>query len=145
MRWREREKRKRGPIFNFQFLLAQFTRCKQARPSDAESFHCSMRTYYTVAATGALGEAAEQCPFWGGKNRNFRPLSPSLSTTMTATRMLSTVLERTICEVSRLVPHKGCCIVPTENGGENGWGRSLRPMGNKGLSLRCKNLGECGQ
>jgi len=33
------------------------------------------------------------------------PMTTSLSTTKTATRMLSTVLESTTCEVSRLVPY----------------------------------------
>ena len=81
-----------GQIFDFLIYLRQYARCKRAEPSDAESFHCPLRTYRAVGATGRLGEATERCPFWGGKNRNFRLLFNSLSTATTVASMLSTVV-----------------------------------------------------
>ena len=92
-----------GQKFDFLILLDQYSRCMQARPSDAESFYCPIRAYSVVAATGADGEATEGGPFLGSKNQKFLPLPESPSTAKTVASMLITVVKSTTCEVSKMV------------------------------------------
>ena len=65
-----------GQIFDFSILPRQYSQCKRTRPSDAESFLCSINAHYAVAATGTSGEATEGCPFRGVKKAEFAPFAP---------------------------------------------------------------------